>query len=112
MPKRIQRKRTPGWKMPANTVYVGRPSQFGNPFKACLAYDHQHAVDLFHSCVCRFPVQGHDINRWRESGGNMDALIGIASGTLLKDIRGKNLACWCDLDQPCHAETLLVLANR
>ena len=24
-PTRIQRKRTAGWKMPENTVYVGRP---------------------------------------------------------------------------------------
>lgn len=32
MPKRIQRKRTKGWKMQPNTVYVGRPSKWGNPF--------------------------------------------------------------------------------
>jgi hypothetical protein len=32
-PVRIQRKRTKGWKMPPNTVYVGRGSQWGNPFK-------------------------------------------------------------------------------
>lgn len=27
-------------------------------------------------------------------------------------LRGKNLACWCPLDQPCHADVLLELANR
>jgi hypothetical protein len=26
-------------------------------------------------------------------------------------LRGKNLACWCALDQPCHADVLLELAN-
>ena len=31
-PRRIQRKRAKGWKMPENTVYVGRPSRFGNRF--------------------------------------------------------------------------------
>lgn len=31
-PKRIQRKRTKGWKMPENTVYVGRGSKWGNPY--------------------------------------------------------------------------------
>jgi hypothetical protein len=36
MPERIQRKRIKGWKMPANTVYVGRPTPFGNPFHAGL----------------------------------------------------------------------------
>lgn len=108
-PARIQRKRTKGWKMPCDTVYVGRPSQLGNPFTED---DHQNAVDLFQQCVCRFPVQGHDINRWRDAGGNVAALVGIASGVLLKDLRGKNLACWCPLDQPCHADVLLELANR
>jgi hypothetical protein len=27
-------------------------------------------------------------------------------------LRGKNLACWCPLDQPCHADVLLELANQ
>lgn len=29
----------------------------------------------------------------------------------LPKLRGKNLACWCPLDQPCHADVLLELAN-
>ena len=33
-PIRIQRKRTKGWRMPPNTVYVGRPSKWGNPFNS------------------------------------------------------------------------------
>jgi len=32
MPKRIQRRRSKGWTMPPNVVYVGRPSRWGNPF--------------------------------------------------------------------------------
>lgn len=30
MPERVQRKRTKGWRMPANTIYVGRPTHWGN----------------------------------------------------------------------------------
>src|SRR3990167_7719207 len=30
-PKRIQRKRTKGWRMPPNTVNVTRPGPWGNP---------------------------------------------------------------------------------
>ena len=26
-------------------------------------------------------------------------------------LAGKNLACWCPLDQPCHADVLLKIAN-
>lgn len=32
MPRRIQRERTKGWRMPEGAVYVGRPSAWGNPF--------------------------------------------------------------------------------
>ena len=33
MPIRIQRKRTRGWRMPAHTIYVGRGSLYGNPYR-------------------------------------------------------------------------------
>lgn len=32
MPSRIQRKRTKGWRMPDDAIYVGRPAKWGNPF--------------------------------------------------------------------------------
>jgi Domain of unknown function (DUF4326) len=32
-PSRIQRKRTRGWRMPANTICVTRPGKWGNPFE-------------------------------------------------------------------------------
>jgi Domain of unknown function (DUF4326) len=28
-----------------------------------------------------------------------------------RELRGKNLACWCPLNQPCHADVLLEIAN-
>lgn len=27
-------------------------------------------------------------------------------------LKGKNLACWCPLDKPCHADILLKIANE
>lgn len=93
MPKRIQRKRTRGWKMPANTVYVGRPGVFGNHPAARIGLTKgQTAVDAF-----RQWVETQAFDAWKEQ---------------VKDtLRGKNLACWCALDQPCHADVLLELAN-
>lgn len=32
-PRRIQRSRTAGWRMPPGAVYVGRPSKWGNPYR-------------------------------------------------------------------------------
>jgi hypothetical protein len=30
----------------------------------------------------------------------------------VKELQGKNLACFCPLDQPCHADVLLEIANN
>ena len=98
--------------MPSNAVYVGRPSAFGNPFRAGTCCDRQHAVDMFQLCIRKFPVDEVDINRWREAGGNVGALIALACGLLLEHLRGKDLACWCSINDPCHADVLLELANR
>ena len=48
-PRRIQRKRTRGWRMPPNTVYVGRPSKWGNIFHVgdIGVPDAQTATDLY-----------------------------------------------------------------
>lgn len=32
-PRRIQRLRAKGWRMPPSAVYVGRPTRWGNPFR-------------------------------------------------------------------------------
>ena len=90
-PKRIQRKRTKGWKMTPNTVYVGRPSKYGNPFNGV------DAVELYEQYVLKLIKNKQGIS-----------IIKIK----LKELRGKNLACWCPLDKPCHADILLELANK
>jgi len=96
-PCRIQRRRVKGWKMPENTVYVGRPSIWGNPF-APDEYgieDRAHAVEVFSNML----KYGNDDDYPLED-------------EIRRHLRGKNLACWCPLDQPCHADVLLELANR
>lgn len=113
-PRRIQRKRTTGWSMPPNTVYVGRPSKWGNPFPVgeCES-DRQGSVDAFRALLTEKP----SLSRHRLLGilkGN----VGRGEGTVarmrqsLHELRGKNLACWCRLDQLCHADVLLELANK
>ena len=36
---------------------------------------------------------------------------GRLKGDDLRELRGKDLACWCPLDKPCHADVLLEIAN-
>lgn len=102
-PKRIQRKRTKGWRMPEGAVYVGRGSKWGNPFRwespsaiaalergeiarAAIAESRADAVQMFRHCFLLFADD-------------------------LAELRGKDLVCWCAEDQPCHADVLLEWAN-
>ena len=37
----------------------------------------------------------------------------LAAGALdITELRGKVLACWCRLGEPCHADVLIRRANR
>lgn len=99
-PVRIQRKRTKGWRMPPNTVSVTRLGQWGNPYIAGMTDPDVRGVNRV--------MIGDDVVR---------AFRGYALRCLECDpkhfepLRGKNLACFCALDQPCHADVLLELAN-
>ena len=106
-PVRVQLRRTKGWRMPENTVKVDRSTPWGNPYRAGVHCDHQHAVDCHRFLLTQrqpaktAPWSDSDVLIYRD-----DALRNLDS------IRGKNLACWCPLDQPCHADILLELANQ
>ena len=111
MPIRVQRKRNNGWRMPADTIYVGRPTEFGNPFTVAEAKE-------FHK-LFGAPDDGetpaHTAVRWfREwlNGEPVDRECRPPSRDKIKLLRGKNLACFCPLDHPCHADVLLQLANE
>lgn len=116
-PKRIQRKRSKGWKMPENTVYVGRPTAFGNPFPVD-CYGQAGATDRFRrwatgNMSAIEMSQSSRNDRWSVPGLNI-SLVTIRTWMCddIAELRGKNLACWCALDQPCHADVLLELANK
>lgn len=111
-PKRIQRKRTKGWKMPEGAVYVGRPTKWGNPFvvrEYGLASNRSIAVAMFRD---QLEVdRGYtSIPPHRWPAGRVPR-----QWTTIEDIQselsGKDLACWCPLGQPCHADVLLEIAN-
>ena len=110
-PVRIQRKRTKGWRMPPNTVSVTRPGRWGNPWRVGLiACSCRSAGECTHNSFrCETPQQAADTFRtWA-----VDA-IANGNGRMRRDLeqlRGKDLACYCSLDQPCHADVLLEIAN-
>jgi len=107
-PRRIQRKRTKGWRMPPNTVYVGRPSKWGNPrdWREWIRVSRDQ-TDARRSATIVFwdaMLAGEKSVHWRPAIQWMREH--------LHELRGKNLACWCKPDEPCHADVLLELANR
>lgn len=110
-PRRIQLSRKKGWLMPPNTVNVARPSKFGNPFKLAYyrdrvgysdAFARQTAVDFFRACTFGDDTANDDVYQARCDWIREH----------VHELRGKNLACWCPLDAPCHADVLLEMANR
>jgi hypothetical protein len=38
-------------------------------------------------------------------------LLAFTAADARAELAGRDLACWCPLDQPCHADFLLDLAN-
>ena len=111
IPLRIQRRRTAGWRMPPNTIYVGRPTRWGNPF--VVAQDHA-ALEQYGDYTANVDLWGgwpvRDTQTAVRAFEEMKAThLPLAA---LRELRGKNLACWCPLDQPCHADVLLRLANE
>jgi hypothetical protein len=84
--KRIQRKRSKGWKMPPNTVYVGRPTKWGNPYKIGVDGSREEVIAKY--------------REWLKKKLEEDP-------TFLDPLKGKDLACWCPLNKPCHADVIL-----
>lgn len=93
IPRRIQRKRTKGWRMPENTVSVCRPGRWGNPHVVGPDLDAQEAVEAF----------------------ERDLVAGTLSFTIedvQAELKGRNIACWCNLADPCHGDVYLKYANQ
>jgi hypothetical protein len=121
-PKRIQRKRTRGWRMPAGAVYVGRPSKWGNPFKVgeVVAHRHRSAAHPFDLYVDHHPVvhveQAVVLFESVVADRGDHQLVGYEPplvGEIRDALAGKDLVCWCPVDdQFCHADVLLRIANE
>lgn len=98
-PIRIRRQRSKGWVMPENTIYVGRPTMWGNPFSVHPDEGGRRlAVQLFREWLeDEWNVSEAERREWNLENVHL--------------LRGVNLACFCPLDEPCHADVLMELAN-
>lgn len=161
-PRRIQRKRIKGWRMPEGAVYVGRPGRWGNPFRYrtpyglvrhlpgepdTYEYEGRISADgmthpFYHpdgritDYRVRYATRAETVELYRRTllepdrgmlgayPSNAGHLATYSTGRPFPDHRGtvtpemirtelagRDLACWCPLDQPCHADVLLEIAN-
>jgi hypothetical protein len=124
MPIRIQRQRKAGWKKPEGALYVGRPTLWGNPFPRdnegvameCLP------MKLDGSDPHDRAAAATDLYRRWLTGGKVNELIALylpivklkppKLARIQRELRGKNLMCWCAIGEPCHADVLIEIANR
>lgn len=111
-PQRIQLSRQKGWRMPPNTVKVDRSTKWGNHWSVWQAPDGDWMCSSEQGLIpasskanaLALAVLLHAQDETRRT-----AFLG--GGARIVELMGKNLACWCRLDQPCHADILLKLAN-
>ena len=114
-PNRIQLSRKKGWRLPRAAVSVARPTMWGNPFRVGQYSDDQaRCVKAYERCIRDWPVRRQLVDTWRKAGGDVSVLKLLASRdpTAVTQLRGRDLACWCPIGAPCHADVLLRWANR
>lgn len=74
---------------PEGTVYVGRPSSWGNPFSIGVWATREEVIEKYRLYLDEHPE-----------------LIQQAKDELV----GKDLSCWC-APKACHADVLMEIAN-
>lgn len=101
-PKRIQRKRTKGWRMPEGAVYVGRPTKWGNPFVVGQTWTAPNGAQIViadpAAAVGMFASHAHTWSPQKVQ-------------EVRAELAGKDLVCWCYPIHACHADVLLEIAN-
>lgn len=117
MPQRIQLKRTKGWRKPEGAVSVVRPSKWGNPYKIVSVECDAPAGGMCYS-VTFFgkPRIEHiggllEATEWAVTLFRASVEDQFTQREIRHDLAGKDLACWCRLSAPCHADVLLSIAN-
>jgi hypothetical protein len=120
MPQRVQLSRRKGWRKPEGTVTVARPGYWGNPFVigetprqhrerdrglwehgGLSAYDDEHPLTRAEAVAA--------YRAWVPTAVGRSGRLRVEEAR--DELRGADLACWCPLGGPCHAEVLLEVAN-
>ncbi len=119
-PIRIRLSRRKGFDLQATSraangleaVSVARPGRWGNPFRIGHGVTMRYADgDALQLCAS-IKSDAEAVAWFRGLCESQIARKPAWYGRHFATLRGKNLACWCRLDMPCHADVLLEIANR
>lgn len=123
MPKRIQMTRNKPWRAEnPDAVIVARPTKWGNQWRIVPVRDNWfpwgEAADVIHektgSSIGRFSqftrMKGTGAPYWACHAYRRDLTEELIADAR-RELAGRDLACWCRLDQPCHGDVLLSIAN-
>ena len=105
-PIRLQRRRSKGWRKPANAVIVDRTSRWGNPFETADEFESvlillmKGSLYFDELCLLEFVFSKEGIFRMQHIAEH------------IHELTGRDLVCWCGPDKKCHADVLIKLANQ
>lgn len=74
----------------ADAVYIGRPTQWGNPFQIGRDGDRAEVIAKYRAWLMAQP----------------DLVTAVR-----RELKGRSLICWC-APQPCHGDVLIEVANQ
>lgn len=123
MPIRLQRKRTKGSRLPDGCVVVTRGTKYGNPFRIGghfkkggggvprlgLTFIYFEALEGYQDATYATIASAAESVQWYR--WYMSQMSPQWHAKMREDLAGKDLACWCRPESPCHADVLLALAN-
>lgn len=109
---RVQRKRTKGYKLPENTKCVNRGTKWGNPFKVIKEGNYWNVTNVLSNDFGSYQTKNQANKKAIELYGDWLKEELKAKRLDLRELQGKNLACFCSLELDCHADYLIKLINE
>jgi uncharacterized protein DUF4326 len=91
-PRRLKLSRQKRARLPEGAVVVARPTKWGNP----------HRPDKI--------TRAQAVESYRRDLLAGKLRVSVEEARL--ELAGRDLACWCSLDGPCHADVLIEVANK
>lgn len=88
--KRAQYRQYRDSRLPSDTMYIGRPSKWGNPFQIGKDSTREEVISKYEAWI-KFQFDLMDAAKI--------------------ELKGKNLACYCS-SLPCHGDVLIHIANE